>query len=79
VRYRRDARAIAIDRRTRCRDEQLHVSQCARIGSLADDRRAKRARRIYRNARHVDPDNMDRDQRQPDRQAGEFRRTTFFA
>jgi hypothetical protein len=41
---------------------------------IADDRRSERARRVDRNPRHVDADDMDGDQGQPDGEAGELRR-----
>jgi hypothetical protein len=58
-------------------DKQPHLSQRSRLGTHANDGRTERARRVDRNARHVDPDNMDSDQRQPDSQAGELRGSTL--
>lgn len=37
--------------------------KCTRIGTHANNRRTERTRRVDRNTRDVDPDDVDRDQR----------------
>jgi hypothetical protein len=58
-------------------DKQPHLPQRGRLCAHANTRGSERARRVDRNARHIDADNVYRDQRQTDGEAGELGRTGF--